>query len=152
MRYHAIAAGRWLSAHRYQLALSAALMLLTALFVVVSPALLVISAIEVKQRSRRKRLLAPLLITGLIKAAVWLWQELHDAPHKPWHPCAQCGRTIEEPSRAAYCSHACRSYARLVRDAQANDPRIADRAKRRLRTIQLQKEAAENPDWTEVPF
>jgi hypothetical protein len=150
MRYHAIAAGRWLSAHRYQLALSGALVLVSALFVAVAPSLLVISAIEVKRSSKRKRLLAPLLIQELIKAAVWLWQELHDAPHKPWHLCAQCGRPIEEPSRAGYCSHACRSYARLERDA--NGPRIADRAKRRLRTIRLQKEAAENPDWTEVPF
>jgi CRISPR associated protein Cas1 len=55
--------------------------LVSALFVAVAPSLLVISAIEVKRSSKRKRLLAPLLIKELIKAAVWLWQELHDAPH-----------------------------------------------------------------------
>jgi hypothetical protein len=31
------------------------------------------------------------------------------------HPCGQCGAPIEPPSRAEYCSPACRRYARLAR-------------------------------------
>jgi hypothetical protein len=42
-----------------------------------------------------------------------------------WHPCAQCGAPIDRPSRAAYCSAACRRYARLRREA-AEDPELAE--------------------------
>ena len=91
-------------------------------------------------------------LAQLLRALRWVWCELTDTPHGPWHPCAQCGVPIGDRSRAAYCSHVCRRYARLERDAQANDPRIADRAERRLRAIRLQKLADQNPDWTDVPF
>jgi hypothetical protein len=152
MRHQATAAARWLPTHRYQLELTAALLLASALLVAVAPVLLVVAAIEWKQSRKRKRLLAVALLTQLVKAVGWLWDELHGAPHGPWHPCAQCHRPIEEPSRAAYCSHACRSYARLERDARANDPRIADRADRRLRALRLRELAAQDPQWVEVPF
>lgn len=33
------------------------------------------------------------------------------------HPCAQCGAPIGHPSRASYCSPACRKYAALERAA-----------------------------------
>lgn len=36
-----------------------------------------------------------------------------------WHPCEECGAPIDRPSRAAYCSAACRSYARQRRAARA---------------------------------
>jgi hypothetical protein len=36
-----------------------------------------------------------------------------------WHPCEQCGHPIDKPSRARYCSEACRRYARLRRAAAA---------------------------------
>jgi hypothetical protein len=36
-----------------------------------------------------------------------------------WHPCEQCGHPIDRPSRARYCSEACRRYARLRRAAAA---------------------------------
>jgi hypothetical protein len=36
-----------------------------------------------------------------------------------WHPCEQCGAPIDRPSRARYCSQACRRYARLRREAAA---------------------------------
>jgi hypothetical protein len=152
MHDQAIAAARWLSAHRYQLALLAALVCLSALVVAATPLLLVVSAIEWKQARKGQRLLALMLITQLIKAVVWLWLELHDAPHGRWHPCAQCGRPIEAPSRAAYCSPACRRYARLERDAAAADPRVAEAAERRLRALRLRRLADERPEWKEVPF
>jgi hypothetical protein len=113
---------------------------------------LLLAAIEWKQARRRRRLLGLALLAEVAHAIVWLWDELHGAPHGSWHPCGQCRRPIEEPSRAAYCSHACRSYARLERDAQANDPRIADRAERTLRAIRLQRLAEQDPRLAEVPF
>jgi hypothetical protein len=47
---------------------------------------------------------------------VWLWDELHGVPHRPWQPCLQCGRPIEAPSRAWYCSPRCRQLARQQRE------------------------------------
>ncbi|HZL19872.1 MAG TPA: hypothetical protein VFG23_19210 [Polyangia bacterium] len=35
------------------------------------------------------------------------------------HPCSQCGSPIGAPSRAAFCSPACRTYARLEREETA---------------------------------
>jgi hypothetical protein len=40
----------------------------------------------------------------------------------------------------------------LERDAQANDPRIAERAQRRLRAVRLRELADQNDDWDQVPF
>jgi hypothetical protein len=89
---------------------------------------------------------------GLLwRALGWLWLELHDAPHRPWRPCGMCQRPIESPSRANYCSTSCRDYARLRRDAEA-EGRVADRARRRLRAIELRRLADERPNWAEVPF
>jgi hypothetical protein len=73
-------------------------------------------------------------------------------PQSKWHPCAQCGTPIEEPSRAAYCSHACRTYARLERAALDHDPPIAARAERRLRNLRLRELADTDPRLEEVPF
>jgi hypothetical protein len=39
-----------------------------------------------------------------------------------WHPCEQCGHPIDRPSRASYCSQACRRYARMRRSAA--DPEL----------------------------
>jgi hypothetical protein len=152
MHDHATAAVRWLSAHRREITLAIALIFVISALLLAAPFLLVATGIEWKQSRRRKRLLTIALLAHLGKAAVWLWSELCGAPHGTWHPCAQCHRPIEDRSCAAYCSHACRRYARLERDAQANDPRIAERAQRRLRTIRLQKLADENPEWAEVPY
>jgi hypothetical protein len=123
------------------------------MLVLVGPALLALAILEsVAQKGRRRTPVALTIAAGLARAVTWLWRELHHQPHGRWHPCTQCGKPIEEPSQAAYCSHACRSYARLERDAQANDPRIADRAQRRLRTIRLRELADQNSTWDEVPF
>lgn len=35
-----------------------------------------------------------------------------------WHPCENCGAPIEKPSRAAYCSQACRRDANIRARAQ----------------------------------
>jgi hypothetical protein len=123
--------------------------------------LLVIALIESHQadrsrqasKGRRRQQPAGLIaFLTLVTAVRWLWDELHDAPHRPWHPCAVCHRPIEEPSRAAYCSHECRTIARLERDALDNDPRIASRAERRLRNKRLRDLADQDADLEEVPF
>ena len=142
---------RWFSNHRPELTLTAALGLMAAVLLIALPWLLLLGAVEWKT-IRRRRILGLAVAGQLLRASRWLWCELTDTPHGPWHPCAQCGLPIDDRSQAAYCSHACRRYARLERDAQANDPRIADRAERRLRAIRLQTLADQNPDWAEVPF
>ena len=152
MQSHVIAGYRWISAHRYQLALITALSALVALLVLASPLLLAVGAMEWKRGKKRQRIIGLLLIALLIRTARWLWCELRGVPHAPWHPCAQCGRPIEEPSRASYCSQACRAYTRLERDAQANDPRIAERAERRLRNLRYRDAADSDPRFGEVPF
>jgi len=114
--------------------------------------LLVLAVAEGRPRRPRRDPVGLSVITQLAHAVAWLWRELHGQPHGPWHPCQQCGRPILEPSRAAYCSHACRSYARLERDAEALDPHVAERARRRLRARRLRGLANANPDWKEVPF
>jgi hypothetical protein len=153
MHMHRTAAWRWLSDHRHELALSTALAATTTILVIVGPALLALAILErVAHKRRCKTSVALTIVARLARAVTWLWRELHDQPHGRWHPCTQCGKPIEEPSRAAYCSHTCRSYARLERDAQAHDPRIADRAQRRLRAIRLREIADRNSTWDEVPF
>jgi hypothetical protein len=152
MHHHRTALWRSLTDHRHELLLATALSATTVALAVVGPLLLLVAAVEGMSSKRKREPVGLTLTVALARAVAWLWRELHEQPHGRWHPCSQCGKPIEEPSRAAFCSHACRSYARLERDAQANDPRIADRAERRLRTIRLQKQAAETPAWDEVPF
>src|SRR5262249_28056198 len=117
MHTHRTAALSWLRLHCRELAVGAALALTVAVGFAVLPFLFAIAVVEWRSGSTRKRLFTFAFIAMLVGTIRWLWIELHRAPHRPWHPCAQCGRPIVEPSRAAYCSHACRSYARLERDA-----------------------------------
>jgi hypothetical protein len=155
MHAQGTAASRWLSAQRYQLTLAGALLSALALLLITAPFLLALALIEWKlePRKRRKpRLIGLLLIDQQLSACRWLWCELHDLPHRPWHPCAQCGKPIEVPSRASYCSPACRTYARLEREALNHDPRIAERAQRRLRNLRLRRLADDDPTLDEVPF
>ena len=148
MQAQGIALWRWLSAHRREIAVGGALVAVAATLALVGPVLLVISAMEWKRRSRR--LLGLALAGLLLRAVVWLWLELGAAPHGRWHPCAQCGTPIEDPSRAWYCSPVCRRYARLERDARAFDPRIAGRALERLE--RLSKPSLVDPALEEIPF
>lgn len=150
MQAQGIALWRWLSWHRFELATGAALALVIALLVLVGPALLVFTAVEWRHSRRHSRLLSLTLLGLLARAAVWLWQELRNLPHSEWHPCAQCGAPIEAPSRAWYCSPACRRYARLERDARSPDPWLAERSTARLRTLSLV--AAADPESSEIPF
>jgi len=154
MQSHVIRVTRALWAHRYPIALGVALACTVAMLVVATPWLLVIALIEHRYggAKRRRRLIGLACIAVLAYAARWLWREMHGIPHRAWHACAQCGRPIEAPSRAAYCSHACRTYARLERDALDNDPRIAERAERRIRNMRLREVAHATPEWEEVPF
>jgi hypothetical protein len=117
--------------------------------------LLPIAAIEWWQRIKRHKrqaLMSVLLLNMLLQAAHVLWCRLRHIPPGKWHPCAQCGRPIEEPSRAAYCSNACRTYARLKRDALDHDPLVAARGERRLRNLRLRELADTDPRLEEVPF
>jgi hypothetical protein len=152
MRSQGIAISRRLSNHRYQFVLVVALVVASALLAVTGPFLLALATWEWKIGKRRRRLVGIALVTLIARAIRWLWQELRGSPHGRWHACAQCGYPIEEPSRAAYCSHACRCYARLERDALDTDPRIAERAERRLRALRLRAIADGDPALVEVPF
>ena len=150
MHDHGIALWRWLSSHRLQIAAGTTLALVAALLILVGPALLGLAAIEWKYSRRHTRLLSLALVGLLARAAVWLWQELRGLPHGRWHPCAQCGHPIQAPSRAWYCSPACRRYARLERDARSPNPWVAERAATRLRV--LARSADADPALSEIPF
>jgi hypothetical protein len=155
MRFHVIAAYRWIAAHRYELTLSAGLFFAFALLIVATPVLLAIALIEARYANnsrRRSRPLGVISVIALANAVRWLWDELHDAPHHPWHACAQCGWPIEEPSRASYCSHQCRQLAQLERRALDSNPAIAARAARRLRNLRLRELVDSDPQLQEVPF
>jgi hypothetical protein len=152
MRSHVIAAAPWARRHRYEITLATALALTTGVLVVATPILLTAAAVEWKHGRRRSRLLSLALILALARAVAWLSRELRNLPHGRWHPCGQCGAPIQAPSRAAYCSHPCRTYARLERNALDNDPRIAARAQRRLHNLRLRELADSDPQLEEVPF
>ena len=115
MQSHVIAVLRWLYWHRYEIALTAALAITTAFLVLVGPVLLALAAVEWKQARRRQRLLSLVLVLLLARTARWLWRELRGSPQGGSHPCGQCGVPIAAPSRAEYCSPACRRYAHLTR-------------------------------------
>lgn len=150
MQDQGIALWRWLRWHRLQIAAATCLIPLVAVLVVASPALLVGAMFEWKYGRSRKRLLSLALAGLLARGVVWLWQELRGLPHGQWHPCAQCGAPIEAPSRAWYCSPACRRYARLERDARSPDPWLAERSAARLRA--LSRISAADPASSDIPF
>lgn len=151
MHHHVIALVRWLCWHRHEITLTTGLILVVGVLMLATPLTFAIAPFEWKY-SRRQRLVAVGVLVLLTHAARWLWRELHGTPHGPWHACTQCGVSIDDRSRAAYCSHTCRSYARLERDARANDPGIADRAERRLRARRLRRLADADPTLVEIPF
>jgi hypothetical protein len=150
MQDQGIALTRWLQWRRLQIATATGLIGLVAVLLVASPALVVGGAVEWKYSRRRTRLLSLALLGLLVRAVIWLWQELRGLPHGQWHPCTQCGAPIEAPSRAWYCSPACRRYARLERDARSPDPWLAERSAARLRT--LSRISAADPASSEIPF
>jgi hypothetical protein len=144
---HRNSAWRWLSWHRYQLAPAAGLAVTAAVLVAVAPLLLAVSAVEWKRAHRRVLGLA--LLGLLATAVVWLWHELHGLPHGRWHSCVQCGRPVEEPSRAEYCSPVCRRIARLERERCSPDPWIAERAEAHLHAL---ARTTTDPALAEIPF
>ena len=141
---------RWLSWHRLQLAAATGLVGVAALLLFSGPALLIVAAVEWKYSRRRSRVLSLALLGLLARALVWLWRELRNVPHDPWHPCAQCGAPIEAPSRAWYCSPGCRRQARLEREARSPDPWVAERAEARLRLVWSAN--AVDPESSAIPF
>jgi hypothetical protein len=145
MQAQASALWRWITTHHRELLAGTALAVTVAALVLAGPWLLALAAVEWK-RSRRKRLLALTLIGLLAHAVVWLLRDLRGAPHADWHPCTQCGAPIEAPSRAWYCSPACRRYARLKRHAAGGDERAQAKLERLARTD------AYDPEFKEVPF
>jgi hypothetical protein len=148
MHLHGIPFWRWLSWHRYQLAVATALVLVAVTCLGVAPLLLTVGVFEWKSNHRRVLGLALLSLLG--RSIVWLWQDLQGIPQGPWHPCSQCGSPIEAPSRAWYCSPFCRRYARLERDARSPDPWLAERAAVRLGV--LARASAANPELSDIPF
>jgi hypothetical protein len=152
MQTHVIAGSRWLRRHQHEITVATALAISFTTLVLATTIVLPIAAIEWKQTPRSKRVLSLAVLSVLVQTTVRLWCELRNIPHGRWHPCTQCGRPIEEPSRAAYCSHACRTWARLEREALDNDPFIAERAARRLRNRRLRELADSDSALTEVPF
>ena len=119
MQSHVIAVLRWLNWHRYEIALTTALVITLAVLVVVGPVLLALAAVEWKQTRRRGRVLSLALVLLILQVVQWLWAELRGSPHGGWHPCGQCGVPIAAPSQTEYCSPACRRYARLTREETA---------------------------------
>jgi hypothetical protein len=119
MQSHVIAASRWAWRHRRQIALLTALAATAGASILIAPILLTVAAIEWKQTGRQQRLLSIALLLLLIRAISWLWRELRRIPHAGWHPCGQCGVPIAAPSRAEYCSPACRRDARFTREETA---------------------------------
>ena len=147
MLNHRNSATRWLSRHRYQLAAATGLVLVAAVLLGAAPLLLALAAVEWKQRHRR---LLGLAVLGLLaRTDVWLWQEFRGLPHGRWHSCVHCGTPIEEPSRAEYCSPACRRVARLERERCSPDPWISERPEARLHAL---ARTATNPALAEIPF
>lgn len=141
---------RWLSWHRLQIAAATGLVAVAAVLLFTGPALLVVAAVEWKYSRRRSRVLGLALLGLLARALVWLWQELRNVPHGPWHPCAQCGAPIEAPSQAWFCSPACRRHVRLERDSHCPNPWVAERAETRLRLVTSANAA--DPESSEIPF
>lgn len=150
MQGQGIALWRWLSWHRYRLAAAAALIGVGAALLFTGPVLVAVAAVEWKYSRRPNRLLSLAVAALLLRAVVWLWEELWGTPHGRWHPCAQCGVPIEAPSTACYCSPWCRRYARLERDARSPDPWRAERAETRLRLVWSANAA--DPESSEIPF
>lgn len=146
MQSHVIAASRWLWWRRHEIAVATALACTLALLACVGPLLLAMAAVEWKYGKHRNCILGVLLAALLARTALWLWRELRDVPHGRWHPCAQCGAPIEHPSRAWYCSPACRRYARLRRYAAGGD----EDAQAQL--ARLRHPASYDPALAKVPF
>jgi len=134
---------RLLWQHRRELALSLLLITLATTLAALGPPLLIIAALQ--EPSRRRSL--PLgVLRNLWDAVAWSWRQLHRMPRPGWRPCEQCGFPIEPPSRARFCSPACRRYGRLPRLAAGGDERAAARHDRLRRLADL------DPALTEIPF
>jgi hypothetical protein len=135
---------RLLWQHRRELALSLLLITLAATLVALAPPLLTIAALQ--ERRPRRRSLPLSVLQHVWDAVVWSWRQLHRQPRPGWHPCEQCGFPIEPPSRARFCSAACRRYGRLRRLAAGGDERAAAGYER------LRRRADLDPALTEIPF
>jgi hypothetical protein len=127
MRIQGIALWRWLCRHRREMATGTAVAFVVTLLVVLGPMLLGIAAVERMHDRRRKRLVGLMLASLFMRALAWLWRDLFGMPHGRWHACLQCGMPIVAPSRACYCSTACRRYARLERYAAGGDEQERER-------------------------
>jgi hypothetical protein len=146
MQTQGTALWRWLCRQRRELAAGAALVVVIVLFICLAPSLLAMAAIEWKHGRRRERLRSLALALLLLRALAWFWRDLRGVPHGRWHACMQCGAPIEEPSRARYCSHACRRYTRLARHAAGGDEQAA------ARLVRLRRLADIDPALNEIPF
>jgi hypothetical protein len=78
-----------------------------------------------RPRSRRRRASPGVaeLVLALVAARYGLRRQGRSFGPS-WHPCEECGHPIDRPSRAHYCSDACRRYARMRRSA--GDPELTE--------------------------
>jgi hypothetical protein len=121
--------------HRRELALSLLLITLATTLVALTPPLLVVAILQERRPRRRSRPLR--VLRNFWDAAAWSWRQLLRLPGSGWHPCEQCGFPIEPPSRARFCSAACRRYGRLRRLAASGDEQAAARYDRLRRLADL---------------
>jgi hypothetical protein len=135
---------RLLWRYRRELALSLLLITLATTLVALAPPLLLIAAVQ--ERRPRRRGVPLSVLRNVWEAVAWTWRNLHRLPRPGWHPCEQCGFPIEPPSKASFCSTACRRYGRLRRHAAGGDERAAARYDRLRRLADL------DPALTEIPF
>jgi hypothetical protein len=130
--------------YRRELALGVLLALLIGGLAAALPALVLSALIERKQG--RRRTASARILRLQLRAIAWTWRKLRGIAARGWRPCEQCGYPIEPPSRARFCSAACRRYARLDRLTAAGDERAAARA------AWLRRSADLDPTLSEIPF
>ena len=137
--------------YRCELCLGALVLALTTALLYLAPLPLVLALLE-RRSGRRRRGVALAGFAMLVVALAWAWRELRGLPCPGFHPCAACGALIARPSRACYCSPACRWYARLEGEARAFDPHVAERAAQRLRRLCRREQADLDPELADIPF
>ena len=87
MQQRSIVALRRAWCHRDQIGLAVAFMLTVTALLASAPILLAIAAL--RYDGKRREPLAFVVTVRLARAVVWLWDELHGVPHRPWQPCLQ---------------------------------------------------------------
>jgi hypothetical protein len=113
---HALALARWSTPRLVLPALALSLLWLALPYLLIALVLIVVLSGRRGGRRRRSRGVPLVELVALVSAIYGLRRQGKSfAPS--WHPCEECGAPIDRPSRANYCSAACRRYARMRREA-----------------------------------